>query len=64
VVRTHQPFLATIVARPHIGVVACGGPSRLHRTPVGLGNGAATREHGERHVSAVPKKEPYFLSPV
>jgi hypothetical protein len=29
--------------------------------PVGLMDGVATRDHGERCVGVVPKKEPYFL---
>jgi hypothetical protein len=32
--------------------------------PVGLGNGAATCEHGERCVGVIPRKEPYFPPPV
>jgi hypothetical protein len=31
---------------------------------VGLGNGAVTCEHGERHGGIVPQKEPYFLTPI
>jgi hypothetical protein len=29
-----------------------------------MGDGAATNEHGERHVGVIPLKEPYFLPPV
>jgi hypothetical protein len=32
--------------------------------PVGLGDGLATHEHGERRISIVPNKEPYFLPPI
>jgi hypothetical protein len=31
--------------------------------PFGLGDGAATREHGEWHVDVIPRKGPYFLPP-
>jgi hypothetical protein len=31
---------------------------------VGLGDGVATREHGERRVNIVPQKEPHFLPPI
>jgi hypothetical protein len=32
--------------------------------PVGLGDKAATREHGEWHVGIIPQKEPYLLLPI
>jgi hypothetical protein len=32
--------------------------------PVGLGDGAATCEHGEHRVGAILQKEPYFPPPV
>jgi hypothetical protein len=36
-----------------------------HSIPsVGLGDGAASCEQGERHIGVVPKKEPYFSPPV
>jgi hypothetical protein len=30
----------------------------------GLGDGAVTHEHRERHDSIIPQKEPYFLPPI
>jgi hypothetical protein len=32
--------------------------------PVGLGDGATSREHEEQHIDVVPQKEPYSLPPV
>jgi hypothetical protein len=32
--------------------------------PVRLGDATAPREHGERRISVIPEKEPYFLPPV
>jgi hypothetical protein len=47
-------LFTAILERTPVGAAACEGPFEPHRTPVGLRDGAATREHGERHVGVVP----------
>jgi hypothetical protein len=50
-----------MIERPHIGLHATVVCPDHTVPPVGLGDGAATCEHGELLVSVIPQKELYFL---
>jgi hypothetical protein len=58
--RAHQPFFQEFPNDLPQGLQPAEVLLSHTIPPVGLGDGAATCEPGEQHISVVPQKEPYF----